>query len=54
VLVLITPAGLEQIFQEGGVPAHDTTMAPVGEYDVTKTMELATKYGFEVVGPPLG
>jgi hypothetical protein len=54
VLVLITPAGFEQMFQEGGVPAHDTTTPPAEDYDIAKVTALAAKYGFEVVGPPLG
>jgi quercetin dioxygenase-like cupin family protein len=52
-LVLITPAGLEQMFQEGGVPAHDTTAPPAEDYDVEKVTALAAKYGFDVIGPPL-
>ena len=53
-LVLLTPAGLEQMFQEGGVPAHDPTTPPVEDYDVQQVVELSAKYGMDVTGPPLG
>jgi quercetin dioxygenase-like cupin family protein len=52
-LVLLTPAGLEQMFREGGVPAHDPTTPPAGDYDVQLAIELSAKYGMDVVGPPL-
>jgi quercetin dioxygenase-like cupin family protein len=53
VLVLISPAGLEGMFVEGGVPAGDATGPPVEDYDLEKVTVLAAKYGFDVVGPPL-
>ena len=49
----MTPAGLEQMFKEGGVPALDPTTPPVENYDVQQLIELAAKYGFDVIGPPL-
>jgi mannose-6-phosphate isomerase-like protein (cupin superfamily) len=52
-LVLMLPAGLEQMFQEGGVPALDPTTPPVEDYDIETVTRLAAKYGFDVVGPPL-
>ena len=52
-LVLMTPAGLEQMFQEGGVPALDPTTPPVEDYDVQQLTELAAKNGYDDIGPPL-
>ena len=52
-LVLITPAGLEHMFEEGGVPALDPTTPPVEGYDTAEVIALAARYGFDVVGPPL-
>lgn len=50
-LVLITPAGLEHMFIEGGVPVTD--VPPPVEYDLEHVKALARKYGFDIVGPPL-
>jgi hypothetical protein len=50
-LVLITPAGLEHMFVEGGVPVTDAP--PPTEYDLEHVKVLAGKYGFDIVGPPL-
>jgi len=52
-LVLLTPAGFEQMFQEGGIPAHDTTTPPVQDYDLQQVIRLSAKYGMDVIGPPL-
>jgi quercetin dioxygenase-like cupin family protein len=52
-LVLMSPAGLEHMFLEGGEPVHDPSQAPPREYDVEHVKALARKYGFDVVGPPL-
>jgi quercetin dioxygenase-like cupin family protein len=52
-LVLLTPAGFERMFQEGGVPAHDPTTPPTDDYDLERVGELAARYGMDVVGPPL-
>jgi quercetin dioxygenase-like cupin family protein len=52
-LVLMTPAGLEQMFQEGGVPALDPATPPVEDYDVQLVIQLSAKYGMDVIGPPL-
>jgi quercetin dioxygenase-like cupin family protein len=52
-LVLITPAGLEQMFVEGGIPVSDPTDPPSREYDLEDVRRLALKYGFDVIGPPL-
>jgi quercetin dioxygenase-like cupin family protein len=52
-LVLMLPAGLEQMFQEGGVPTLDPSNRPVEDYDIETVTRLAAKYGFDVIGPPL-
>jgi quercetin dioxygenase-like cupin family protein len=52
-LFVFTPGGLERMFEEGGVPARDSTEPPQQEYDVEAAAALARRYGFEVVGPPL-
>ncbi len=52
-LVLMTPAGLEQMFIEGGVPVTDPTSPPSREYHLEDVKRLAAKYGFDIVGPPL-
>jgi quercetin dioxygenase-like cupin family protein len=52
-LVLMLPAGLEHMFQEGGVPALDPTAPSVEDYDIEHLTALAAKYGFDIVGPPL-
>lgn len=52
-LVLLTPGGFEQMFQEGGTPAHDATTPPAEDYDVQQVIQLSAKYGMDVIGPPL-
>jgi len=52
-LVLVTPAGLEQMFLDGGVPVHNAADRPPQAYDVEHVVALAQKYGFDVIGPPL-
>jgi mannose-6-phosphate isomerase-like protein (cupin superfamily) len=53
-LVLITPAGFEHMFLEGGIPVVDPTRSPGRDYDIEHVKVLAAKYGFDIVGPPLG
>jgi quercetin dioxygenase-like cupin family protein len=53
-LCVWTPGGLERMFEEGGVPAGDSAEPPRQEYDLEAAAALAQRYGFEVVGPPLG
>ena len=53
VLVLMTPAGLEQMFVEGGTPVRDSEERPAEHYDMERIRALATKYGWDVVGPPM-
>ena len=52
-LILMTPAGLEEMFVEGGVPAHEGMVAPAMEYDMERVTALAVKYGWDVLGPPM-
>ena len=52
-LVIVVPGGLEQMFEEAGVSAHDRPEPPADHYDVSAVRALAGKFGFEVVGPPL-
>jgi quercetin dioxygenase-like cupin family protein len=53
-LIVLTPGGLEGMFEEGGTPAGDSAEPPrQEEYDVEAVAALAQRYGFEVVGPVL-
>ena len=52
-LVLMLPAGLEEMFAEGGFPAEQGNPPPQAEYDVESVQAMAEKYGWEIVGPPL-
>lgn len=52
-LVLLTPAGLEEMFVEGGVPAHEGMVPPAMGYDMQRVTALAVKYGWDVLGPPI-
>jgi quercetin dioxygenase-like cupin family protein len=52
-LVMFTPGGLERMFEEGGVPAGDSTEPPEQPEDPEAAAALAKRYGFDVVGPPL-
>jgi quercetin dioxygenase-like cupin family protein len=52
-LVIVTPAGFERIFQEGGVPVSQSAEPPSVAYDPEAAKRLAERFGFDVVGPPL-
>jgi hypothetical protein len=52
-LVLMTPAGLEEMFVEGGMPAHEGLVPPAMAYDMERVTALAVKYGWDVLGPPM-
>jgi quercetin dioxygenase-like cupin family protein len=52
-LLLTTPAGLEQMFVEGGIPARDTEEPPPQHYDLERVQALARKYGWDIIGPPM-
>jgi quercetin dioxygenase-like cupin family protein len=52
-LVLVTPGGLERMFEEGGVPASESAEPPEREYDPNAAVAISKRFGFEVVGPQL-
>ena len=52
-LIVVTPAGFERMFEEGGVPAAGLADPPTQEYDADAARAMATRFGFEVVGPQL-
>ncbi|HXF64812.1 MAG TPA: quercetin 2,3-dioxygenase [Caldilineaceae bacterium] len=51
-LQFTTPAGLEQFHVEMGEPAPGQILPPPSAPDIPKLLALASKYHFEVVGPP--
>ncbi|MGH3010875.1 MAG: cupin domain-containing protein [Gaiellaceae bacterium] len=54
-LIIFTPGGIERMFEEGGVPAGESSEPPQQEeYDLEAAVALAKKFGFEVVGPQVG
>ncbi len=52
-LVIVTPGGFEHMFEEGGVPAGDSTEPPEQEYDPEAAIAISKRFAFEVVGPQL-
>ena len=48
------PAGLEHFHAEMGEPAQALVLPPMTPPDMAKMQELAAKYQFDIVGPPLG
>ncbi len=52
-LVIVTPAGFERMFEEGGAPAAYTVDPPELEYDAEAAIAISKRFGFEVVGPQL-
>ena len=51
VLLLTTPSGFEQFIIEMGIPASSATLPPAAPLDFDKLMEVAPKYGLEILGP---
>ena len=51
-LQINTPAGLEHFFVEMGEPAPALNLPPPTPPDVEKFLRLASKYHFEIQGPP--
>ncbi len=52
-LVLITPAGFEKLFEEVGEPAPDPSSPPsFGQEEIEQLLAAAPKYGMEIP-PPL-
>jgi hypothetical protein len=52
-LVLVTPGGFEQMFEEGGVAAAKSAELPEQAYDPEAAIALSKRFGFEVVAPQL-
>jgi quercetin dioxygenase-like cupin family protein len=52
-LIIVTPGGLERMFEEGGVPAQDAVEPPQREYDPEAAIAISARFGFDVVGPQL-
>jgi quercetin dioxygenase-like cupin family protein len=53
-LVVFTPAGLERMFEDGGVPVADSPEPPPpASYDSEAAAAVARSFGFEVIGPQL-
>jgi quercetin dioxygenase-like cupin family protein len=50
--VLITPGGLERMFEELGEPVTDASSAPEGPPDIERLKAVNQKYGVEVLPPP--
>ena len=52
-LISVAPAGLEQMFFEVGQPfdGGTTTASPPTKYDIEKFLEIAPRYGIEVLIP---
>ncbi|TCJ13892.1 cupin domain-containing protein [Rubrobacter taiwanensis] len=55
-LIMVTPAGLEKMFEEIATPATDPSAPPPppGPEDVEKLLAVAPRYGLEIVPPPQG
>ncbi|MBV9000997.1 MAG: cupin domain-containing protein [Solirubrobacterales bacterium] len=49
-LVIVTPAGFEEMFVTGGMPVSESSESPTHEYDPDAARALAEQFGFEVVG----
>jgi quercetin dioxygenase-like cupin family protein len=54
-LISISPAGLEQMFFESGIPMPQgaTTAPPPTKAEIEKLLEIAPRYGVEIVLPHL-
>jgi quercetin dioxygenase-like cupin family protein len=50
-VVIITPAGLEEFFEEVGEPVTDPSSPPDGPPDIEKLVAVARKYGIEIPAP---
>ncbi len=56
-LAMITPGGLLHLYDEVGIPATELRLpGPDGqslEVEIPKWVEVSSRYGLEVVGPPI-
>ena len=52
-LIMVAPAGLENMFFEVGVPLADgsTTALPPTQEEIEKLLKIAPKYGIEILLP---
>jgi quercetin dioxygenase-like cupin family protein len=50
--VLITPAGLEELYEEVGKRVTDSSSPPEGPPDIEKLLAVNQKYGLEIPPPP--
>jgi hypothetical protein len=52
-MIMVAPAGLENMFLEVGVPLPDgsTTALPPTQEEITKLLKIAPKYGVEILLP---
>jgi quercetin dioxygenase-like cupin family protein len=55
ILISIAPAGLEQMFFESGIPMPQgaTTAPPTTKAEIEKLLEIAPRYGIEIMLPNL-
>lgn len=55
-LIHVTPGGMEKMFHEFGKVVHsiDDIPDPVTPEQVKRITEVATGYGIEILGPPIG
>lgn len=55
-LIHIAPGGMEMMFHEFGKVVHsmDEAPDPVTPEQVKRIIEVASKYGIEILGPPIG
>jgi quercetin dioxygenase-like cupin family protein len=51
-LVFVTPAGLEKMFEEVGEPVTDPSSPPEGPPDIERLVATNRKYGVEIPPPP--
>lgn len=52
-LIMATPAGLEEFFEEVGQPAREGEIAPpLGPEEIKRILAAAPKYGLEIPPPP--
>ena len=55
-LIHVTPGGMEKMFHEFGkvVVSPDAVPEPVTQEHIDQIIEVAKRYGIEVLGPPIG
>lgn len=53
-LTLVAPSGLDEYFEELGVPGDDISSPPTDPPDIEKLMETSRRYGIEIPPEPAG